>query len=144
MKKMVMLEVDYNPAKHDDPAEWDWSTLADTPVVVHGAADMISPAHTSRLAEIREAVRAVLPWAKTLHFQDDTGSFFHVYAATAVDGPGPVRTRALLAHRLGEDLLDDIGAELTWLTSSSRYCYGSIDLDTGEATWSDTPTDLSA
>jgi hypothetical protein len=30
-KQVVVLEVEYDDAQYDPPAEWDWATLTDSP-----------------------------------------------------------------------------------------------------------------
>jgi len=40
-RKIIVLSVDYDPERHDDPAGWDWATLTDQPGTTVVAAGFV-------------------------------------------------------------------------------------------------------
>jgi hypothetical protein len=40
-RKIIVLSVDYDPKRHDDPASWDWATLTDQPGTTVVAAGFV-------------------------------------------------------------------------------------------------------
>lgn len=90
--------------------------------------------HSARIEAIAEAVSDRVAGAEYLAWRDEGQGYFYVDYVVRADG-----TVFDAFDVLGGDLCDDLGMELTWVTSHSSYEYGMLDLLTGESRWSKTP-----